>query len=612
MKKDQKSRIIAFAVTVSLLAAGCGQKVNEEIVLPTLEATTTTAPEETAAPDAEETDAYSEMTTAVAETSVTEEPTESESVFGDFEYEVEPVYSENMEINGLSETERLEFENSVAARPWNETTTSGTFYVTEDCYSRERAVYGSTPVASHTAGETVTVVAITDSNYYKLSDGSYIAVDYVSSNPPAETAAEVTLITTAETQPPETEVKPRKTKPAETEPDLNETYPPVTDYDPFYTNEQPSAPQSVEVKEPTDTIVTNGKYKIDFSKRYAYKQLKSMEERFLYASIVDAAQHLYIGVDIPAGISEEDAIRVYATVLNAEPELFWLSGSISASSSGGRLRLRYITYDEAEIAQKQKEIDSKAKAVLDKVAGQSTVVKLRYFHDYIVTSNAFSKDTAGYNSSIYNGLTGKDHLQCAGYAKTFSYLCDMSGIESITVVGTNGDGASHAWDVVNVDGEYYNVDTTWDDPTKSGEVDRGPKYARYDYFLVPDKWLLIDHFNVNKVTLSSGTVHLFKPPAATATDKNYFSVYGLVYSDKASAKAALEKQIDDAVSKKNEVVEIRVTSKEIWDSLMDKSTWSDLQKRAKGKSSKVSAVKRLGADNAYSQATYIVHYDIEY
>ncbi|MBQ4362394.1 MAG: hypothetical protein II782_00135, partial [Oscillospiraceae bacterium] len=83
MKKDQKSRIIAFAVTVSLLAAGCGQKVNEEIVLPTLEATTTTAPEETAAPDAEETDAYSEMTTAVAETSVTEGPTESESVFGD-------------------------------------------------------------------------------------------------------------------------------------------------------------------------------------------------------------------------------------------------------------------------------------------------------------------------------------------------------------------------------------------------------------------------------------------------------------------------------------------------------------------------------------------------
>ena len=105
----------------------------------------------------------------------------------------------------------------------------------------------------------MTVVAITDSNYYKLSDGSYIAVDYVSSNPPAETAAEVTLITTAETQPPETEVKPRKTKPAETEPDLNETYPPVTDYDPFYTNEQPSVPQSVEVKEPTDTIVTNGK-----------------------------------------------------------------------------------------------------------------------------------------------------------------------------------------------------------------------------------------------------------------------------------------------------------------------------------------------------------------
>lgn len=53
---------------------------------------------------------------------------------------------------------------------------------------------------------------------------------------------------------------------------------------------------------------------------------------------------------------------------------------------------------------------------------------------------------------------------CRGYASTFQLFMDMLGIECITVPGFSG-GDEHAWNMVRLDGEWYCVDVTWDDPT---------------------------------------------------------------------------------------------------------------------------------------------------
>ena len=77
---------------------------------------------------------------------------------------------------------------------------------------------------------------------------------------------------------------------------------------------------------------------------------------------------------------------------------------------------------------------------------------------------------------------------CDGYAKAFLTLAEKAGLTAIRVTGiaANGSGSteSHAWNQVKVDGKWYNIDVTWDDPVVSG--DYTGDNLRYTYFLVPD------------------------------------------------------------------------------------------------------------------------------
>lgn len=66
------------------------------------------------------------------------------------------------------------------APEWTETKASGTKYVNTDCYSRKKAVLGAETVKLYSVNDKVTVIAKTDTGYFKLSDGSFIHGDYLS------------------------------------------------------------------------------------------------------------------------------------------------------------------------------------------------------------------------------------------------------------------------------------------------------------------------------------------------------------------------------------------------------------------------------------------------
>ena len=81
---------------------------------------------------------------------------------------------------------------------------------------------------------------------------------------------------------------------------------------------------------------------------------------------------------------------------------------------------------------------------------------------------------------------------CTGYASTFQLLMGLAGIECITVRGSSHGGTrDHAWNMVRLDGEWYCVDVTWDDPITSDPV---PASASHLYFNVTSDFLrMTDH-----------------------------------------------------------------------------------------------------------------------
>ena len=103
---------------------------------------------------------------------------------------------------------------TTAPKPlWTETEYKKQLYITVDCYSRKEALIGSEAVKLMKFGKKVNTVAITDTGYYKLEDGSFVHGDYLSETKPVVTTA-------ATTKAPSTTLKPASStpKPAVTNP----------------------------------------------------------------------------------------------------------------------------------------------------------------------------------------------------------------------------------------------------------------------------------------------------------------------------------------------------------------------------------------------------------
>ncbi|MBR4224527.1 MAG: hypothetical protein IKR73_06925 [Oscillospiraceae bacterium] len=615
-----KKRILVCALA-AVFAAGCAQQTAENSI-PTMETTTLITEEEPVDADAESvTEAAPEVEDTVEETK-TEKATETEAT--------EPAVTEAPEPEmGTITNEDIESTADMltAASSWTETAMSAVMYVkqtdnnTGTVYARERAVIGSTPIATYHDGDKVEVIAVTDTGYYKIKSGAFIHTDYLTSdyvdkNGNVKKRKKVTTVTeeeeliddgdTQETT--VTEEAPKKKKKKTTEETV--PAPEATWADPSMLPAPTGASALNDEKMNLNgTVITLGNYKVDYTTRYAYKQLSEVEQQF-YGDVVAAVMSLNSGIGYRQGLTAEQALRVYITVLNNEPELFWMSGAGVMTMSSSMI----FSFKEQNIEtlhSMQDEIDTAAAKIVKKAGKKSTINKLKVIFDTIVDMNDFSLSSEGYNISIYNGLHGtkKGQLQCAGYAKTVQYLCDMLGVQSTVVIGTTSEGESHAWNVVSVDGKWYNFDTTWGDPINSWDS----KYKQYEFFLVPDKWIHnITHFNINNFVRNTGEkIHLFDPPACTQYAANYFYLSGidLHFDNKTDADKALKAQVDKAISNGTYVCEVMVTDKNVYDQMMSESYWKAIQKYAKSKSSKVDKVKR---QSSYTMGVMVVHYDIVY
>ena len=89
------------------------------------------------------------------------------------------------------------------------------------------------------------------------------------------------------------------------------------------------------------------------------------------------------------------------------------------------------------------------------------------------------------NSKYYTGYDAavRGTAVCQGYTAMYAYLCNLAGVRMESMTGDAG-GTGHAWNRINSNGTYYNVDTTWADP-----VPDQPNYCDEDWFWVTDKYL---------------------------------------------------------------------------------------------------------------------------
>lgn len=129
------------------------------------------------------------------------------------------------------------------------------------------------------------------------------------------------------------------------------------------------------------------------------------------------------------------------------------------------------------------------------LSSDSDYDKALKIHDFIVTKNQYNRGdnsdmSGGYSiyhpASIIYGNGGV----CNAYATLFDKLATKAGLEVRYATGTSKKtGEPHIWNMVKIDGNWYNIDTTWDDPAigfSDGYVVNIDDFVIYDYFLKSD------------------------------------------------------------------------------------------------------------------------------
>jgi hypothetical protein len=169
----------------------------------------------------------------------------------------------------------------------------------------------------------------------------------------------------------------------------------------------------------------------------------------------------------------------YLSLLMDQFQQIWQVYSTGIYSPDDDAELTINAGYESTIAQ-ERIVNSKVPDIIKnlKLTNASDYQKVKKIHDYII--NLASYDTTLQKSTTYDILVNKTAV-CEGYALAAYRLFTDAGLECRIITG-KGNGEGHAWNIVKVDGEWYNIDLTWDDPI----TNTGKQVLRYDYFLKND------------------------------------------------------------------------------------------------------------------------------
>lgn len=132
-------------------------------------------------------------------------------------------------------------------------------------------------------------------------------------------------------------------------------------------------------------------------------------------------------------------------------------------------------------------VEKKVKQIVQKIPKNwSDYKKVRYINDYIVRQTAYKLKSKESPYTPYSILFNREGV-CEGYALTAYLLLQAADVEVRYISGKAGGGL-HAWNLVKLKGNWYHLDTTWNDP-----VPNRPDEVQEDYLLVSDDTLRKDH-----------------------------------------------------------------------------------------------------------------------
>ena len=165
-------------------------------------------------------------------------------------------------------------------------------------------------------------------------------------------------------------------------------------------------------------------------------------------------------------------------------------------------------------------LEAMRQEIARQLQGYSQYEQVKEVHNWLIDNIQYDVNLEAQEPYSISGALTEGKAVCEGYARSFKYILDELGIPCVLVSGTgtnsNGETESHAWNYVQLNGSWYAVDVTWDDPVIIGnsniEID---SETRYKHFLKGSNTFLSSHYEDGNLTSNSIR---FKFPTLSPTD----------------------------------------------------------------------------------------------
>ena len=154
-------------------------------------------------------------------------------------------------------------------------------------------------------------------------------------------------------------------------------------------------------------------------------------------------------------------------------------------SYGGDYKIG-ITINKAYTQDEINEINNKVDKILSENVNNNMPPKekIRAIHDYIIDHTEYdklkyeNKNDDTYKSNTAYGVLIEGYGTCNGYADAMEIFLDKMNIINYKI-----SNEEHIWNLVYLDGKWYHLDLTWDDPISDININRDT------YFLISTKTL---------------------------------------------------------------------------------------------------------------------------
>ena len=147
--------------------------------------------------------------------------------------------------------------------------------------------------------------------------------------------------------------------------------------------------------------------------------------------------------------------------------------SVDLSNGSNSTYLKDSFNNQTKLNGKLELLEAMRKEIKKQLDGYTDYEKIKQVHDWMIENVEYDVDLVADEPYSISGSLTEGKAVCEGYARGFKYILDGLNIPCLLISGTatnsNGETESHAWNYVELEGKWYAVDVTWDDPVIVGD-----------------------------------------------------------------------------------------------------------------------------------------------